>query len=95
MTHGAIYAARPDVSCVIHVHNPQLFHTMLAGTAPRTPRGVAYGTPAMAAAVMEVVASMPETGLFVTAGHEDGVFVFAPTVEEAAQQLLDQVASLA
>lgn len=95
MTHGAIYAARPDAGCVIHVHSPQMFHTLLAGTIPRTPKGVAYGTPAMAAAVMEVVASMPEAGLFVTAGHEDGVFAFAPSVEEAAQCLLDQIAALA
>ena len=94
MTHGAIYAARPDANCVIHVHSPQLFHTLLRGTTPRTPKGVAYGTPAMAAAVMEVVAAMSENGLFVTAGHEDGVFVFAPSVEEAMQLLLDQIAAL-
>ena len=95
MTHGAIYASRPDAGCVIHVHSPQMFHALLAGTVPRTPKGVAYGTPAMAAAVMDVVTSMPEAGLFVTAGHEDGVFAFAPTVEEAAQCLLDQIAALA
>ena len=40
------------------------------------------------------IANIALDGLFVTAGHEDGVFVFAPSVEEAMQLLLDQIAAL-
>lgn len=73
MTHGAIYAARPAVQCVIHVHSRVLFDWLLQH-GPTTPADVPYGTPAMARAVAKLLAKQtPLPVLFAMAGHQDGV----------------------
>lgn len=78
MTHWAVYAARPDVGCVIHVHSRPLFDALLRAGACATPRDVEYGTPAMAQAVRECVAGLTAGGIVVMAGHDEGVLAFAP-----------------
>lgn len=89
MTHGAIYTAKPAVGSVAHAHAPALFQKLLAGNCPRTPESATYGTPLMARAVAELLATLPETGFFITLGHPDGVFAFGPTPEATAQILLN------
>ena len=77
MTHGAIYAARADVQCVIHVHSRILFDHLLQAGAPATPADVPYGTPAMARTVAQLVARQPNLPtVFVMAGHIDGVVAY-------------------
>ncbi|MBI2751105.1 MAG: class II aldolase/adducin family protein [Burkholderiales bacterium] len=77
MTHGAIYAAHPDVRCVIHVHSRMLFEHLLHSGAPATPADVPYGTPAMAHTVAQLVARQPNLPtVFVMAGHMDGVVAY-------------------
>ena len=83
MTHWAVYAARPDVGCVIHVHSRTLFDALLRAGACATPRGVEYGTPAMAQAVRACAAGLTGDGIVVMAGHDEGVLAFAPDVVTA------------
>ncbi len=90
MTHAAVYAASPRVRCVLHVHAPVIFQASLPFS--RTPLDVAYGTPAMAAAVTPLVQG-GAAGLFVTGGHEDGVVSFGAGPAEAAAALVAALAS--
>jgi hypothetical protein len=83
MSHGAIYAARPDAHAVLHVHDPAAFRMLWSEGAPRTPADAAFGTPELARAVGRLAAALPPAALLVMAGHEDGLLAFAPTLHAA------------
>ena len=90
MTHGAIYLANPAVQCVIHVHSRALFDALLAQGAARTSADIAYGTPAMAQAVMRLVQTQPVLPvLFVMAGHAEGVVAYGADVASVTALLID------
>ena len=90
MTHGAIYLANPAVQCVIHVHSRSLFDALLAQGAARTSADIAYGTPAMAQAVMRLVQTQPVLPvLFVMAGHAEGVVAYGADVASVTALLID------
>lgn len=89
MTHWAVYRAIPAARCVIHIHSPRLFGALLAQDQPHTPASAAYGTPALSRAVSRLAATLPPTGgVFVTAGHADGVFAYADAVASALGLIL-------
>ena len=81
MTHAAVYEASPETGCVIHLHNAELFGQLLEGEAPATAPDAAYGTPAMAHSVAELVRRHPEDGVIVMTGHPDGFLLYAPDVD--------------
>lgn len=84
MTHAAVYSARSDVQAVFHTHAPAIWRVAERLGMATSPTDVDYGTPEMAALVSaEVVAS---TGAMAMLGHEDGVIVWAPTIEIAGAQ---------
>ena len=90
MTHGMIYALRPAVQFVMHVHAPVLWkNTRRLGLATTDP-SAAYGTPEMTAEVKRLFAAphFGQQGVFVMGGHEDGVVSFGRTLEEAGEPLL-------
>ena len=90
MTHGAIYLANPAVQCVIHVHSLPLFDALLAHGAAHTGADIAYGTPAMAQAVMRLVQTQPVLPvLFVMAGHAEGVVAYGADVASVTALLID------
>ena len=90
MTHGAIYLANPVVQCVIHVHSRPLFDALLAQGAAHTGADIAYGTPAMAQAVMRLVQTQPVLPvLFVMAGHAEGVVAYGADVASVTALLTD------
>lgn len=90
MTHGAIYLANPTVQCVIHVHSRPLYDALLAQGAPHTDATIAYGTPAMARAVMQLVQTQQALPvLFVMAGHDEGVVAYGADVASATALLMD------
>ncbi len=87
LTHAMIYEADPSVSCVLHAHSPQIWQRLLElpCTAPET----SYGSPAMADEVRSLMANHTERPFaFTTRGHEDGVFVCGPDLQEAAETLI-------
>lgn len=90
MTHGAIYGAARGVHCVIHIHSPLLFTSLLAKGFPRTPESVAYGTPALSREVARLTAEElpPSGGIFVTAGHNEGVFAYGENIASPLNAIL-------
>lgn len=89
MTHAAIYRACSEAQCVIHVHSASLFNVLLSKPIPRTPASIAYGTPELFWAVNDLVSAFPEeSGLFITAGHIEGIFAYAPTPIKALHCIL-------
>lgn len=90
MTHGAIYLANPAVQCVIHVHSRALFDALLAQDALHTAPDIAYGTPAMAHAVMQLVQAQPVLPvLFVMAGHDEGIVAYGADIACVTALLTD------
>ena len=93
LSHAMIYDADPGVRWVFHVHSPEILHRAKALRIPATGPDVAYGSPAMAGAVTEVLAMNAERPLaFVTLGHEDGVFACGGTAGEAGACLVKLLA---
>ena len=89
MSHGAIYAARPDANAVIHIHDQGMFRMLRKEGAPQTPADAAFGTPDMARAVGRLAAALPPVAVLVMAGHEDGLLAFAPDPRAARDILWD------
>ncbi|HPJ57064.1 MAG TPA: class II aldolase/adducin family protein [Kiritimatiellia bacterium] len=87
MSHGAVYAARPDTRAVIHIHDRLLFRMLLAEDAPRTPPDAAFGTPEIARAIGQLAPALPPVAILVMAGHEDGLLAFAPDPRAARDAL--------
>jgi hypothetical protein len=89
MTHAAIYEALQEVGAVIHVHNRHLWDA-LGGRAPTVSADVRYGTPAMCSAVTALLANpaVVQGGVFVMAGHVEGLVVFGCTLAQAGERLL-------
>lgn len=93
MTHAMIYSADPAIRCVLHVHCPEIWLRTSALDLPATPEEIAYGTPALADAVAELMRIHTVRPLvFTTLGHEDGVFACGKDIDTAAHALLDQLA---
>ncbi len=90
MSHGSVYQANPAINCVIHIHNGAMFRFMLAGGYPRTAAQAAYGTPEIAEETVQLVrAAGAVQGIFVMAGHEDGVVAYGADIEPVRQLLLE------
>lgn len=94
LTHGAVYALSPDISCVLHVHSPDIWTAAPALGLPATAADVPYGTPAMAAAVATLYATtdLPRVGVFTMRGHEDGVVAFGADADDAGRRLVTVLA---
>lgn len=90
MSHGSVYRANSAIRCVIHVHHHDLFYFMLAGKYLRTAAQAAYGTPEIAHETERLVReSGTSQGIFVMAGHEDGIIAYGANVQQASQLLLE------
>jgi ribulose-5-phosphate 4-epimerase/fuculose-1-phosphate aldolase len=84
MSHGAVYRALPAVSAVIHVHSRRLFDAMRAARYPETDPALSFGTPELAVAITSLLQSIgANNGIFVTAGHDEGIIAYGETVEAA------------
>ncbi len=95
MTHGQLYQLSPLITCVIHVHSPEIWHAAEALRLPFTQADVPYGTPAMAAAVADLfnAGEVMTTKLFTMAGHEDGVVAFGEDFATATAVLVNALAA--
>lgn len=90
MSHGSVYQANPAINGVIHIHSGAMFRFMLAGGYPRTAAQAAYGTPEIAEETVRLVrAAGTVQGIFVMAGHEDGVIAYGADIEPVRQLLLE------
>ena len=88
LTHAAIYELSPSIRWVFHAHAPEIWRGAEQRSIAATPPDVAYGTPAMAAAVETLFPEHPSTGIFAMGGHEDGIIAFGETADAAGEQLI-------
>lgn len=84
LTHAMIYEIFPDATGVIHVHHNSDWQR-LQGMIPTSRGAVSYGTPEMAREVKRLAReeNLGDAGIFVMAGHEDGILSFGCTLQEA------------
>lgn len=93
MTHAMIYAAEPNAQFVFHAHSPEIWNNADELMLPATGADVPYGSPAMSQAVIDLMAAnMSRPLVFVTRGHEDGVFALGPTARDAGGLLTSYLA---
>ena len=93
LSHAMIYDAGPEVEWVFHVHSPEIWRRAEALDIPATGADIAYGSPAMAGAVAELLATNNERPLtFVTLGHKDGVFACGGNAGETGASLVSLLA---
>ncbi len=88
LTHAMIYQADPAIGWVLHGHSPDIWQRADELGLPVTPESVAYGSVDMVSAVASLLEARTERPLvFVTLGHEDGVFACGRTAAEAGGAL--------
>ena len=93
LTHATIYQAAPEIEWVFHVHSPEIWQRHADLELPATPEEVTYGSPAMAEAVSLLLSRHRARPLvFVTLGHEDGVFACGGSADETGSVLVRMVA---
>jgi len=95
MSHGVMYTTAKNVHGVIHVHHKGLWMKLL-DKVPTTSKNAMYGTPEMA---HEIIRLFTETDLadkkiVVMKGHEEGIFTFGESLDEAGNILLNYYNSL-
>ncbi len=95
LTHASIYTTDPTAQAIIHIHYPLIWQMTRKLNLPATNSKIAYGTPAMAVAVIKIVKSMPtdQPAVFSMLGHEDGVVGYGANIESVAQTMIALLAS--
>lgn len=95
LTHCSLYESIKGAKAVIHVHNEKLWQALMDTGYPTVDAAVEYGTKEMADAVKELFKkSSKKSGIFATAGHFEGVFVFAENIEAAYRLLITKAITL-
>lgn len=89
MSHAAIYEYCPEVSAVVHVHHLELWKKLMH-QVPTTDASAPYGSPEMVESIIHLLnqTNLREEKIFVMEGHEEGIFTFGESLEEATQVLL-------
>jgi len=90
MSHGTIYRECKGINGVIHVHDKRLWNKLLH-KVPTTSKKAAYGTPEMAYEIIRLIheTNAIEKKIIVMEGHEEGIFTFGTSLDEAGEILLD------
>lgn len=94
LTHASVYAQDNAVQAVIHIHSPAIWNKTHALQLAHTPTDIAYGTPAMAEAVAELINAQhwQHAAVFTMLGHEDGIVAFGTSLSQTAQMLINLLA---
>ncbi len=90
LTHAMIYRLSADMNCVIHIHDPLLWHYGLKHNWPKTNERIEYGTPQMASEVQRLyrAGAFASRQCLFMAGHEDGIICFGNQPGSAAMALI-------
>ena len=94
LTHGALYAADPQLRAVLHAHSPDIWQAAMTLGLPVTDHRVAYGTPAMAEE-MQRLYNQPDVrdgGIIVMGGHAEGVVSFGAGLSVAGSVMVRTLA---
>lgn len=88
LTHFAIYSTCPQIKFIFHIHSESLWKYMLANSYDQTSEAVDYGTQEMANEAKACIGNK-KSGIFVMAGHQDGIIAYGANAEEAGKIILD------
>lgn len=86
-SHYSLYKAKKDIKAIFHVHDPKIWKHLCKDHPLFTPADVEYGTPEMARQFLEM--NLPDKGIIVMKGHEDGFVSYGRTMNEAGELLLE------
>ncbi len=94
LTHATVYAQDTGVQAVLHVHCPEVWNATQPLGVRATAPAVAYGTPEMARATLDLLKTphVRQQGIFAMGGHEDGVVTFGETLAETGQRFIQHFA---
>lgn len=84
LTHAAIYDANPNIKAVFHIHSNEIWLKMIEDKSDFTKQEIPYGTVEMAHATQECIRGK-DAGVFCMHGHEDGIVIYARSLEEAGE----------
>lgn len=84
LTHAAIYDSNSSIKTVFHIHSNPIWTKMIDECADSTCASIPYGTVEMAQATQKCIKGK-NSGVFCMKGHEDGIVIYAPTLEEAGR----------
>jgi len=89
LTHAALYQLDSGICAIAHVHSGILWRNLMH-EVPTTGEGVRYGTPEMAREFLRLYreTNLPDVGIAVMAGHDEGIVAFGRSLEQAAQRIL-------
>ena len=89
MSHAMIYQECPWVHGVIHVHSLFLWEKLLH-QVPTTAKTAPYGSPEMGLSIIDLLQNtdLKNKKIFVMEGHEEGIFTFGKSLDEAGNVLL-------
>jgi hypothetical protein len=94
LTHAAVYRAAPGARWLFHVHSREIWRSAGALALPATGRDTPYGSAALADEVAALLdGRRGEAFVFVTPGHEDGVFACGQSADEVGCALLRLLAA--
>jgi len=94
MTHAVLSALDSSLGCVMHAYCPDIWHKREVFGVPATRSEVPYGTPEMAEEVRRLwrETDASSRGIFVMAGHEDGVVSYGGDAQAAGNIMVDHLA---
>ena len=92
LTHALIYECSAATNAVIHIHNLNLWNSLLHH-APTSSDNISYGTPGMANEIKRLFdeTALSKEKIIVMGGHREGVISFGKDLEEAGNILIDKL----
>jgi len=92
LTHAAIYESDSDIHAVIHVHNLNLWKTLLNRVPTSLPE-IEYGTPEMAYEIQRLFkeTNLKNEKILAMGGHEEGLISIGQDLGEAGRILMAKV----
>jgi len=89
LTHAVIYQLDSSCNAVIHIHNLELWESLMDKVPTSNPE-VPYGTPEMAYEMMRLYkeSDLPKRKLMAMGGHDEGIIAFGKDLKEAGDIIL-------
>ena len=94
MTHGSIYDLDDSTRFIFHSHSSYIWKSSKKLEIPTTRETIEYGTPEMVEEVQRLFrdTKIKDLHIFSMGGHEDGIFTFGETSEQAGLVMLKYLA---
>lgn len=92
LTHAIIYESLPEVNCVIHIHNKQMWKNLLFNELTTSSESL-YGSTELAYEIKELLnaVDIAKNNIIVLSGHEDGIFFFGQKVSATGEAILQKI----